>query len=226
FLTGAAYGWVANDVEKLVGDNETMRDVIARAGGASLTDSYLSTSLFMMALIATGYALQSALRLRSEETGLRAEPVLATPVSRRHWVASHLAVALAGSVAVLAAAGLGVGLTYGIVSRDLGQVPRMAGAALAYTPALWLLVGLAIALFGLLPRAVAAAWAAFAGFVVVGLLGAVFKFPAWVNDLSPFQHVPQLPAADLTIVPLAVLAATAAALIAVGLAAFRQRDLG
>jgi ABC-2 type transport system permease protein len=226
FLAGAAYGWVANDVEKLVGDNETMRDVIARAGGASLTDSYLSTSLFMMALIATGYALQSALRLRSEETGLRAEPVLATPVSRRRWVASHLAVALAGSVAVLAAAGLGVGLTYGIVSRDLGQVPRMAGAALAYTPALWLLVGLAIALFGLLPRAVAAAWAAFAGFVVVGLLGAVFKFPAWVNDLSPFQHVPQLPAADLTIVPLAVLAATAAALIAVGLAAFRQRDLG
>ena len=125
----------------------------------------------MMALIATGYALQSALRLRGEETGLRAEPVLATPVSRRHWVASHLAVALVGSVAVLAAVGLGVGFTYGIVSKDLGQVPRLVGAALAYTPALWLLVGLAAALFGLLPRAVTAAWVAYAGFLVIGLLG-------------------------------------------------------
>jgi ABC-2 type transport system permease protein len=226
FLTGAAYGWVANDVEALVGDNETLREVIARAGGASLTDSYLSTSLLMMALIATGYALQSALRLRSEETGLRAEPILATPVYRRHWAASHLAVALAGSVAVLAAAGLGVGLTYGIVSEDLGQVPRLVGAALAYTPALWLLVGLAVALFGLLPRMATAAWAAFAGFLVVGLLGEVLKFPVWVNDLSPFQHIPQLPAAHLTIAPLVVLAATAAALTAAGLTAFRQRDVG
>ncbi len=226
FLTGAAYGWVANDVEDLVGDNETLRDVIARTGGASLTDSYLSTSLLMMALIATGYAIQSALRLRSEETGLRAEPVLATPVSRRHWAAGHLAVALAGSAAVLAAAGLGVGLMYGIVSTDVGQIPRLVGAAIAYAPALWLLVGLATALFGLIPRAVSAAWVAFAGFVVTGLLGEVLNLPAWVNDLSPFEHTPQLPAANLTIAPLAALAATAAALTAVGLAAFRQRDMG
>ncbi len=226
FLTGAAYGWVANDVEDLVGDNDALREVIARAGGASLTDSYLSTSLLMMALIATGYAVQSALRPRGEETGLRAEPVLATRLSRGHWVASHLAVALAGSMAVLAAAGLGVGLAYGIVSNDLGQVPRLLGAALAYTPALWLLVGVTTALFGLAPRAVSAAWAVLAGFLVVGLLGEVLNLPAWANDLSPFQHTPQLPAADLTITPLAVLAATAAALITVGMAAFQRRDVG
>lgn len=226
FLTGVAYGWVANDVEDFVGDNSTMREMIARAGSASLTDSYLSTSLLMMALIAAGYAVQSALRLRSEETGLRAEPVLATPISRRRWVASHLAVALAGSVAVLAAAGLGAGLTYGIVSNDLGQAPRLLGAALAYTPALWLLVGLATALFGLVPRAVTTAWAALAGCLVIGLLGEVLDLPAWANDLSPFQHTPQLPAAHLTVTPLAILAVTAAALITVGLTAFRQRDVG
>jgi ABC-2 type transport system permease protein len=226
FLTGVAYGWVANDVEDLVGDNETLRKVIAGAGGASLTDSYLSTSLLMMALIATGYALQSTLRLRSEETGLRAEPVLATPVSRRHWVASHLVVALAGSVAVLAAGGLGVGLTYGIDSKDLGQVPRLVGAALTYTPALWILVGLATALFGLLPRAAGAAWSALAGFLVIGLLGEVLNLPVWINDLSPFQHVPQLPAGEPRIAPLMVLAAATAALTALGLTAFRQRDVG
>ena len=127
---------------------------------------------------------------------------------------------------VLAAAGLGLGLTYGIATTDAGQVPHLVGAALAYTPALWLLVGLTTALFGLMPRAVTAAWAAFAGFLVVGLLGEVLNLPAWVNDLSPFQHTPQLPAGDLIIAPLAVLAATAAALTAAGLLAFRQRDVG
>jgi hypothetical protein len=105
FLAGVAFGWVANDVEGYVGDNQTLKDAIAQAGGASLTDSYLSTLLLMMALVTSGYTVQSTLRLRSEETGLRAEPLLATPVSRRQWVASHLTVALAGSVIVLAAAG-------------------------------------------------------------------------------------------------------------------------
>jgi ABC-2 type transport system permease protein len=225
FLTGVAYGWVANNVEDFAGDNATMRDMFTRAG-ASLTDSYLSVTLLLMALIATGYALQSALRLRSEETGLRAEPVLATPVSRRRWAASHLAVALAGSVIVLAAGGLGAGLSYGIASGDLGQAPRLLGAALAYTPALWLLAGLATALFGLVPRGAAAAWAALAACFVIGLLGQVLNVPAWVNDLSPFQHTPQLPAADPAIAPLAILAAIAAALTWAGLTAFRRRDVG
>ncbi|HEY5990267.1 MAG TPA: ABC transporter permease [Streptosporangiaceae bacterium] len=225
FLTGVAYGVVANGVEDFVGDNTTMRDVFTTAG-ASLTDSYLSTMLLLMALIATGYAVQSALRLRSEETGLRAEPVLVTPVSRRRWLASHLAVALAGSVIVLAAGGLGAGLSYGIACGDLGQAPRLLGAALAYTPALWLLAGLATALFGLVPRGVAAAWAALAVCFVIGLLGQVLNLPTWVNDVSPFQHTPQLPAADPAIAPLAILAAIAAALTWVGLTAFRQRDVG
>jgi ABC-2 type transport system permease protein len=38
--------------------------------------------------------------------------------------------------------------------------------------------------------------------------------------------VPLLPAADLTIVPLAVLSAVAAGLVTAGLGAFRHRDLG
>lgn len=226
FLVGVAYGSVANDVEDFVGDNEAMEEMIARTGGASLTDSYLATSLLMLALLGAGCAISSAVRLRSEETALRAEPILATHVSRRRWVASHLAVAAAGSVAVLVAGGLGAGLAYGIAIGDLGQVPRLVGAALVYAPALWLLVGLTLALFGLVPRAVLVTWAALVVSFVIGLLGDVFNFPAWVVDVSPFEHVPQVPAADLTLVPLAVLAAGAAALTSVGLVAFRQRDVG
>ncbi|MGI3201529.1 hypothetical protein ACRJ4W_30190 [Streptomyces sp. GLT-R25] len=227
FLTGVAYGWVADDVEDLVGDNDAVRDVIAQYGGVSLTDSYLARSILTLALIGTGYAIQSVLRLRGEETALRAEPVLATPVPRHRWVASHLAVALGGSVIVLAAGGLGTGLTYGIIGHDLGQVPRLLGAALVYVPALWLLVGFATALFGLVPRGVsAAAWAALAFCLVIGVLGEVLDVPAQVGDLSPFQHTPLLPADDLAIAPPVVLSAIAAALIVVGLLGFRRRDLG
>jgi ABC-2 type transport system permease protein len=226
FLLGVAYGSVGNDIEEFVRDNKALNDWLARTGGASLTDSYLATVFLILALISTGYAVSSALRLRAEENAARAEPLLATGVSRRRWAASHLAVASAGSVIVLAAGGLGAGLTYGIVADDLSALPRLLGAALAYAPALWLLVGLAAALFGLAPRSVLATWAAMALCFVVGMFGAAFDFPRWLTDISPFQHVPQLPADDVTVVPLAILAAVAAGLTSVGLAAFRRRDVG
>ncbi|MEU6379853.1 hypothetical protein [Streptomyces sp. NPDC046909] len=133
-VAGVAYGWVADDVQDLVGDNDTMRDIIASLGGASLTDAYLTRSLLTAALIGGGYVVQAALRPRGEVPALRAEPVLATSVSRLCWTASHRTVALVGSVLVLTAAGLGTGLTYALASHDPGQIPRLLGAALLYAP--------------------------------------------------------------------------------------------
>ncbi|WP_405653255.1 hypothetical protein [Streptomyces sp. NBC_00019] len=151
--------------------------------------------------------------------------MLATPVSRGRWVASHLTVALAGSVVVLTSAGLGTGLAYGITSGELDQVPRLLGAALAYTPALWLLAGLVIALFGLAPRAVTAAWAALAACFVIGLLAQALDLPGWVRDVSPFEHVPHLPAADPALTAPVLLLTITAALITAGLVGFGQRDV-
>jgi len=147
-------------------------------------------------------------------------------VARSRWVASHLTVALAGSALVVGLTGLSVGLTYGTAADDEGQGPRLLGAALAYLPAVWLLIGLAMVLFAFVPRGIAAAWGVLGGCFVIGMLGDVLGLPTWVEDLSPFSHVPQVPAADLDVVPLLVLTLIAVGLIAAGLAGFRRRDIG
>jgi ABC-2 type transport system permease protein len=56
--------------------------------------------------------------------------------------------------------------------------------------------------------------------------GQLLDLPGWIQDLSPFQHVPSYPASDLHALPLAVLVAIAAGLAALGLVGFRRRDLG
>ena len=170
--------------------------------------------------------MAATLRLRAEETSQRAEPVLAAPVGRIRWAASHLLIAAAGAAVLLAAAGLSSGVADAARSGDAGQVPRLLGAAMAQLPAAWVLVGIAIALFGFIPRLDAAAWAALMVFLLFGQLGPLLRLPQWVMDISPFTHVPKLPGAAFTLTPLIWLTVVAALLTAAGLAGLRQRDIG
>jgi ABC-2 type transport system permease protein len=224
-VLAATYGSLTSAIDEFVADNQAMVDIIASLGGADLTDAFLATSLLVTALLATGPALQVLARLHAEESGLRAEPILATRTSRARWMASHVVVGLGGAALTMAAGGIALGLAYALVGGGAEQVPRLALAALAYVPATWVLAGLAIAIFGVLPRWTAGAWVALTGCFVIGMFGALLDLPSWVMDLSPFQHTPALPATGLRVVPLVALTLVSAVLVAIGFAAFRARDL-
>ncbi|MBP2337018.1 ABC-2 type transport system permease protein [Saccharothrix coeruleofusca] len=228
FVLGAVYGAVARGVEEMLTSNPLLAQLIARMGGSgALVDVYLASILGVVGLFSAVYAVQAALRPRSEEIALRAEPVLATPVRRTRWVAGHLLFATIGNAVVLAAAGLGAGLVHGLRVGDVGgQVARLVGAALVHAPAAWVVAGLALALFGLAPKLVPACWAVLVLLLVLGQLGPLLQLDRWAMDLSPFTHVPEVPGAEVSATPLVWLTVVAAALAAVGLLGFRRRDVG
>jgi ABC-2 type transport system permease protein len=227
-VLGAIFGGVGDEIEEFANDSEEMADYLDQLGGVGqLTDLYFAVSLGLAAIVVAAYATQALLRLRSEETTGRAEPLLATAVSRTRWLGSHITVTLFGIVLLIVLSGLAAGLTYGLVIGDVdGQVPRLVAAALAYLPAVLVVAGLVVAAFGILPsRAVAIAWTAVALFFLMAQLGPLLDLPQAVLDLSPFTHIPAVPAADVTTLPLVVLVAVAVALGFAGLAGFRRRDL-
>jgi ABC-2 type transport system permease protein len=82
-----------------------------------------------------------------------------------------------------------------------------------------------VLLVGFAPRAAHLAWIVPLYGFLVGYLGQILQFPNWLNNLSPFGHIPQLPAKELTMTPLLVLTGIAVALAAAGLAAFRRREI-
>jgi ABC-2 type transport system permease protein len=217
---------LADEIEGFVEDlDENIRDLIARSG-ANLTDSFFGTTLLILALLGGGFAVQATLRLRSEEAALRAEPLLATPVSRWRWVASHVAVAVGGSIVMLTAGGMGVGLAYGLTVGDLGEVPAKVAEALVYLPAMGVLIGLGVALFGWVPRAAPVTWVLLIVCFVISFFGQLLDLPAWVMGISPFEHIPLVPAEELRAMPLVVLTTIAVGLGATGLWGFRARDVG
>jgi ABC-2 type transport system permease protein len=222
---GLVYGSLAQNIDDFVVDNEALAEMLAGFGGADLTSSYLATSLLITALLAAGPGLQIAGRLRTEESAMRTEAVLATPTGRVSWSVSHLVTALAAGAIAMTLGGLAMGAGYSVTGGGARQVPRLLAASLAYVPAIWVLTGLGAAAYGLRPRLVAAGWVALAGCFVIAMFGPLLDLPAWALDLSPFQHTPAAPAEGIRPFPLVVLVVLAGALAALGIGAFRRRDL-
>lgn len=224
-VVGAIVGGLTSSVSGFL-DSQAARDFIARFGGiGSLTDAFLSMELGMMAIVVSVFGLQAVMRLRSEEIGLRAEPMLATPIGRVTWAWSHLTIALVGSAALLVIVGASAGTTSAAQVGDAGQFWRVLVGALVQLPAVWVVVGIGMAAFGLVPRQVVAGWAALVLFVLLGEFGSLLGLDQWLMDLSPFAHTPRMPGAHLTAGPLLWLVGTAAALVVAGLVGFRRRDL-
>jgi len=225
---GAILGGIAQGGIEVIRDNPKLEVVVGRLGGSSgIADTYFTAIMGLLGLIAAGYAIGAALRLRGEETSGRVEPVLASPVSRGRWAASHLAFGILGPASLLGAAGIAAGLAYGLstdhVARDF---PPVLAQAMVQLPAVWVLVGISAALFGLLPRlAASVGWAALAACVLLEEFGRPLQLSKRVLDLSPFAHVPKLPGDDVFATPLAWLVLISAVLIAAGVLGLRRRDV-
>lgn len=224
-LVGFFYGIIADQAESIIEDNPDMEDFFAQIGGASITDAFLSTSILVLAVIASGFTISSVLRLQREETATHADTVLATPTSRLSWARSHLVAAFGGTIVVLSAIGAGIGVGFASMTGDAGQILRLWGAALAMVPALAVIAALTMALYGSLPKLAIGAWGILAFVFVVAMLGQPLDLPQWAMNISPLEHAPALPAESFDVVPIVALLAIAAALTAIGLASLNRRDI-
>ncbi|WP_419996744.1 ABC transporter permease [Streptomyces boninensis] len=224
-LFGVMYGSILGDAEDMIKEVDAFEKSIEGVGGQSVAESFASVVLIVLAVVVSIYVVMAALRPRAEETAGRAEPLLSTGLSRTRWVLSHAIVAAIGGTALLLLAGIGFGASGAGSTGDGGLFLKLVGASLAYAPALWVCIGVAVALFGWLPRASAVAWVLPVYGFLVGYLGQILQFPDALNNLSPFGHVPQLPAADMNWTPLGLLTLLAVGLVWLGLAGFNRRDL-
>ncbi|GAA2863627.1 ABC transporter permease [Nonomuraea rubra] len=189
---------------------------------ATMTEAYLWLIVLGLGYVAALYPLLVLLRLRDEESSGRAELLLSTPVGRMRWACSHLAFAVLGSAVVLGAAGL----TMGLVS---GQAGKVLSGALIQVPAVWVLAGVGILAFGLLPRAAAAiSWAAFLFVNLFGeVLGPIIGIDYWAaRFFVPFPNLPMIVSGgDFTVLPILIMLAVAGLLTAAGLAGLDRRAL-
>ena len=224
-LIGFFYGVVGEQAESIFEENPELESYLPHLGGASVTDAYLATSILMMALLTMGLTVSSILRLRSEEVAFRADLVLATPTSRSNWWSSHLAVTSVGTTIALVSMGAVTGIGFAAMTGEGGRILTLSAAALLMVPAQLVVAGIVSCLVAWWPRRAMLAWGVVAAIVVVDLFGTLLELPQWALNLSPFRHVPAVPAAPFRAAPIAVLLVVAAGLAVVGWIGFRRRDI-
>lgn len=223
---GLIFGTLIEQIQDVQG---TAAEWYTRTGGTDqVVDAYRASIIQMAGMFVAIYVVQILLRMRTDEAGGTLESVLATGVSRPRWVLSHVVNAAAGAVVLILVFAVSMGLAAGKVLGDtMTEVREMAGAGLVQLPGILVLASAVVALVGLLRRwAAPLAWAILVASLVLGpMFGPSLGLPQWVQDLSPFTHIPNAPATDVAAAPLLVLTGICIAVAVVGVAAIRRRNV-
>jgi ABC-2 type transport system permease protein len=226
-VLGSVVGSIAGNVESLM-DSPQTAELLRKLGSGvgSLIDTFFTAELHIAAIAVAAMGISLVTRMRSEETSMRAESVLATAVTRIRWGLSHAGTAVVATTVVMVLVGLSAGLVDGRRTGDVaGSVGRLVVASLVTLPAVWVCVAIAVLFVGLLPRFTGLVWAVLIAFLLLGEFATIFGLPEWTTNLSPFGHIPALPGGTLYAAPIVALIAVAVAVGAIGLAGLRRRDL-
>jgi ABC-2 type transport system permease protein len=223
---GLVFGALSDQIGGLEGE---ATDWYATFGGdADLLGAYWASMMQMAGMAVTIYVVTLLLRLHHDEAQGTLEPVLATAVSRLRWLGAYAANALAGATMLIVLFALSMGVTGGQALGGTASLERdLVGAALIQLPAIGVLGAAVVAIGMLLPRwSVGLSWALVVAAIFVGpMFGPSLGLPTWLLNLSPFTHVPNVPAVDPGAAPVLGLSLTCVLLAAAAVMSLRRRNL-
>ncbi len=199
--------------------------LLAFGGAEGMIEGYLGFMGVYFAMMVAVQAVLAVQALRGEEQAVRAEPVLASAVSRGGWLLSWVSVTGVGSLWLLALAGLGNGLGAVLATGDRELFGPVVLGHIAHTPAVWVLLALAVAFYGAAPRLVGITWVVFGYGTMLSLFGDMLQLDDAVLATSVFRHVGQYPAQDIAWAAVGALTIAAGLLGGIGVVGFRRRDL-
>jgi ABC-2 type transport system permease protein len=205
-------------------DSAGAREMFERIGGVgAVQETLVAAFVSIGAVIVSCFAVTVVSHGGGEEHDGRTEEVLATATERSAAFLAVLLVALVGVAWLLLVTGLAMGV--GATGSEVSFGGTLT-AALVQLPAVGVVIGLSLLALAQGSRYAVLGWAFVVGFFLVGPVAELLGLPGWVAGLSPYSHVPKVPADSVAWTPELVLTAIAATLVATAWWRYRERDIG
>ena len=223
---GLVFGALSERIGGLEGAATEWYDTFG--GAADLVGAYWASMLQIAGTAVAIYVVTLFLRLRHDEAGGVLEPVLGTAVTRLRWLGAYAVNAAAGAILLMLVFATAMGVTGGQVLGGTGALAvDLVDAALVQLPAIAVLGAAVVVAVTVVPWwATGVSWGLVVLCVFVGpMFGPALGLPTWLVDVSPFSHVPNAPAVDVTREPLLALGLVAALLATVSVVVLRRRNL-
>lgn len=225
-VSAVGLGTLAGSMETIISGQAQVAEMLQKLGGSadSLKDGFYQAILSIMATIVSVFAITLLGRLRSEETRGHAEVMLSTKASRWTYSASFLVPAALFSSVLL----VGLGAVMPLVDAMGGhadQIGALTAGALVFVPGVLLVVGLGMVLIGWAPNAFGLIWVVVGWTIFASWIGPLFNLPDWVLRLTPWGHLPHLPADPLTWTAILIESGVAIVAIALGMVGYRRRNI-
>jgi len=224
FAFGAALSGLLGEAE-IFGESEAFRTMMPHAHNFSATELFTMLINTILALVCIAPVLILVFKLRGEETEQRTEQVLSGAVSRAMHLAGYVVIAFIASVLIPFLTTFGLWIVGFFMMDDPISFGTMLMAIMVYVPALWVVLGLAVFIVGLFPKATMLCWAYYAYIFIVGFFGDLLGLPRWAMRLSPVYFIPRLPLEEVNNITLLVLILVAGSLTLLGFVFYRRRDI-
>jgi ABC-2 type transport system permease protein len=225
FIGGLFFGAVATAMSNVLADNTDAASALL-GQSKDVVGGLLGYFTMADALLVGAFALQSIATVRSEEANGSVELQWSGAISRVRWAASRILVPAIASLVVLVISGYAEGASYGAAIHDPSQAGRFTAIAIAYWPAMLLIIGVVVFFTGLLPRgSLTVSWVLYGLVVLVSMFGELLKLPKSFVNNTPFSAIENLTTqSTFDAVPIIVIAVLAVILTGVGLGRLRARD--
>jgi ABC-2 type transport system permease protein len=192
-VLGLSYGSVLGDLEGFLDSSGLLLQMLPESEVFNLTERFVGMLLTILSILAAIPVLIFILKLKSEENAGRIEQLLAGAVSRTKLIGSYAFIGLAAAPVIQFMSVLGLWASAAFVMEDPLSFNILLKASMAYIPSVWVMAGLMVLAIGYLPRFTGAVWLYLGYAFFIAYLGDMLKLPEWMDYLSPFGHIPQIP---------------------------------
>lgn len=196
-VLGAAYGSIFNTIGDLAKSNPMIKQLLGTSALAAanrvIVKNFIAILAIVIVVVALIPAVQTMLKLVSDENKGYLHQLYATATSRWHVWASYTGFALAEALLVYLAGLVGMYVTGLTVMTDPIKWGTYWQVWLAYVPAMLVMVAAASLLAGWLPkwRYLAWFWVLYGFFSLY--LGSLIKLPTWAKKVTPLGFVNKVP---------------------------------